>query len=282
MWFKKFNLDSQLFDKIFDSKIFFDCKIVCMVLFEELFDSMNCFLFFNLGSLRPSHISEHIQPQPWSTHELWCCVFWVKCQWFTWRLPWSPPRSLCLSFCGPSWWGTRGSRWCRYLCVCGGGGSNGVDIEYLSLHQSCHQFINQLSWRSWNITLVMVLCIRDNSWLFNIHTYNLIRSLFSHWYSLQLSIINHLTWCFIDSTDPPACSNHVILLPVSYRQHPPRWSCPAALPLWGSDPVTSLQCQAPWWWWCHRRPCRRGWRLLWTRRFVPHWVGQPGWKNLES
>lgn len=34
-----------------------------------------------------------------------------------WKLPWSPPRCLCLSSSSPSWSGTRESRW--YRCLCG-------------------------------------------------------------------------------------------------------------------------------------------------------------------
>ena len=36
-----------------------------------------------------------------------------------------------------------------------------------------------------------------------------------------------------------------------------------------------LLFQAPWWWLCHRHPCRTGRMPLWTQRSVPQSVGQP-------
>lgn len=48
------------------------------------------------------------------------------------------------------------------------------------------------------------------------------------------------------------------------RQRPPHWSCPAVRPLLGSGPATSWRCQALWWWWCHRHPCRIRRKPPWT------------------
>ena len=36
-----------------------------------------------------------------------------------------------------------------------------------------------------------------------------------------------------------------------------------------------LLFRVPWWWLCHRHPCRTGRMPLWTQRSVPQSVGQP-------
>ena len=61
----------------------------------------------------------------------------------------------------------------------------------------------------------------------------------------------------------------------SYRQHQLRWSYLEVLLLSGSVPMTSSQFPTPWWWWCHRRPCRKGRMLPWTQRSAPQSIGLP-------
>lgn len=62
----------------------------------------------------------------------------------------------------------------------------------------------------------------------------------------------------------------------TYRQRPLRWSCPAVRLLWDSGRAIAWLCPTPWWWLCHRRPCRTVKTPPWTRRFVLLSVGQPG------